>query len=82
MKTACSFLLVWATLGLFTSATAQTTPAQSKPTSEAKAPREANRKAQKYKSPMVVENTEELGRKIHRVSRQTDGPVRLRDIKK
>ena len=72
MKTACSFLLVWATLGLCASATAQTAPAQSKPTSEAKPKREANRKAQKYKSPMVVENTEELGRKIHRVSRQAE----------
>jgi len=82
MKMACSFLLVWATLGIFPSATAQTAPTQSKPKSETKTTREANRKAQKYKSPVVVENTEELGRKIQRVSRPADGLLQTRPIKK
>ena len=82
MKTTL-FLLVFLTLSvLLGSAYAQTAPVQRGKASPKKQTQLANRKAKKYNSPVVVDNTEALGHKIQHVSRPTDGPVRIPAVKK
>ncbi|WP_143436332.1 hypothetical protein [Hymenobacter crusticola] len=82
MRSTFATLLFLVLLGFGTSASAQTAPTSASTEPTTKTTRQANRKAIKYKSPVVVENTEELGRKIQRVSRPDNHPVPIQPKKK